>query len=97
MLIVELTFAPDPSPARLAARPAHREVLARLHAEGRLVAAGPWADDTGALLVFDADRPALDRIMEADPYYRTPGVTVAGVREWTPVVGPEPPRAGSTP
>src|SRR5262249_14737708 len=36
------------SSERLAARPAHRAVLARLHHEGLLVAAGPWADDMGA-------------------------------------------------
>ncbi|MES4907154.1 hypothetical protein [Streptomyces sp. NPDC000395] len=35
---------------------------------GELVAAGPWADDTGALLVFDVDRVRLDRILAADPH-----------------------------
>ncbi|MFG3259484.1 YciI family protein [Streptomyces sp. NPDC048172] len=85
MLILELAFSATPE--RLAARPAHRDVLARLHAEGKLLAAGPWADDSGALLVFTADRAALDRVMDDDPYYRTPGVEVLGVREWTPVVG----------
>jgi hypothetical protein len=50
-------------------------------------AAGPWADDSGALLVFDVERPELDRILDADPYHRMPGVEVVGVREWVPVVG----------
>jgi uncharacterized protein len=86
MLILELAFTA--SPERLAARPAHRSLLARLHEEGRLLAAGPWADDSGALLVFDVQRTELERILDADPYYRTPGVEVTGIREWAPVVGP---------
>ncbi|GAP51008.1 YciI family protein [Streptomyces azureus] len=89
MFAVELAFAP--APERLAARPAHRETLARLHADGHLAAAGPWADDTGALLLFTVDRARLDEILHEDPYYyRTPGVAVRSVREWTPVVGPAP-------
>ncbi|MEE6305558.1 YciI family protein [Plantactinospora veratri] len=86
MIVVELRFTGDPS-ARLAARPAHRELLARLHAEGGLLAAGPWADDSGALLIFDADEPAVREALDADPYYRAPGVSVVAVRPWTPVVG----------
>jgi len=86
MLTVELTFTA--SSERFAGRPAHRALLARLHEERVLVAAGPWANDTGALLIFDVERAELDRILAADPYYRTPGVTVLHVREWTPVVGP---------
>jgi uncharacterized protein len=86
MLIVELSFTGRPE--RLAARPAHRQCLARLHADGLLIGAGPWADDSGAVLIFDVDRPGLDAILEADPYYDTPGVRVHEVREWTPIVGP---------
>ncbi|WBB59025.1 YciI family protein [Streptomyces sp. WMMC500] len=86
MLVLELRFAA--TPARLDARPAHRDRLHRLHRDKTLLAAGPWADDSGALLVFDTTRDRLDAIMADDPYYRTPGVEVVGVREWTPVVGP---------
>jgi uncharacterized protein len=85
MLILELTFTATPE--RLAARPAHRAFLAGLHDDGRLLAAGPWEDDSGALLVLDVERSELDRILDADPYYRTPGVEVVALREWLPVVG----------
>lgn len=84
MIVVELAFGDDP--ARLAARPAHREMLARLKERGVLVMAGPWADDSGALLVFDAGRSEVDEIVARDPYYSTGGVTVVGLREWRPVV-----------
>ena len=87
MLIVELAFTA--SSERLAARPAHRAVLARLHHEGRLVAAGPWADDMGAMLIFDMQREELDRILDADPYYHVAGVEIVRIREWTPIVRPE--------
>ncbi|MGC4835852.1 YciI family protein [Micromonospora vinacea] len=85
MFVLELSFGDEPD--RLAARPAHRERLQALHQEGRLVMAGPFADDSGALLIFDVpDAEAFAAIVAADPYYRTPGVTIAGQREWSPIV-----------
>ncbi|MBA2478890.1 MAG: hypothetical protein H0V38_09840, partial [Sporichthyaceae bacterium] len=51
MFILELEF--DGDERRLAARPAHRDRLLALHASGRLVLAGPWEDDSGAVLVFN--------------------------------------------
>jgi uncharacterized protein YciI len=84
MYAVHLAFSDDIS--RLALRPAHRENLAGLAADGRLLGAGPWSDDSGALLVFVVDsRAELDAIMAADPYYSAPGVTVTSVEEWNPV------------
>lgn len=84
MIVLELAF--DDSPARLAARPAHRQRLGELHAAGVLVMAGPFADDSGALLVFAAGRSDVDRVVADDPYYAVDGVRVVGLREWTPVV-----------
>ncbi|MEU4397039.1 YciI family protein [Micromonospora orduensis] len=85
MFILELSFGAEPD--RLAARPAHRERLQALHREGRLAMAGPFSDDSGALLIFDVpDAEALAAIIAEDPYYRTPGVTVVSQREWSPVV-----------
>jgi uncharacterized protein YciI len=86
MWIVELSFIA--SSERLAARPAHRELLSSLREDGRLFAAGPWEDDRGALLIFDVERADLERIMAEDPYYRTIGVEVIRVREWIPFITP---------
>jgi uncharacterized protein len=83
MYVIELAF--DADERRLAARPAHRERLVRLHAEGLLVMAGPWDDDSGAMLVFRTDARGLRKILAADPYYSTPGVTVVGRRRWRPL------------
>lgn len=89
MIAVELVFTPTAE--RLSNRPAHRDVLQGLHDAGVVVAAGPWADDAGALLIFDADRSTVDAILTDDPYYTTPGVEVTSVRDWIPIVGPRNP------
>jgi uncharacterized protein YciI len=88
MICVELSFIDHP--ARLAARPAHRDRLRTLHEQGELLLAGPWEDDSGALLVFTVDRARLDQIMAEDPYFTTTGVEVVSLREWRPIVGTEP-------
>ena len=65
---------------------AHRERLAELAAQGQVLAAGPWSEDSGALLVFlTTSRAELDEILAGDPYYSAPGVEVVAVHEWNPV------------
>jgi hypothetical protein len=45
--------------------------------------AGPLADDSGAVIVFDVpDRAALNARLAADPHFATPEVAVTAVREW---------------
>lgn len=69
MWIVELAFTG--APERLAARPAHRDRLAALHRAGTVRMAGPFADDSGAVIVFDVDdRAAVDVLIADDPYFR---------------------------
>ena len=87
MYVLELAFDASAAEQRLAARPAHRERLAKLLAENQVRLAGPWADDSGALLLFDTDEDGMQEILAADPYYSTPGVSVAALREWNPVTG----------
>ncbi|MGW5051104.1 YciI family protein [Actinokineospora sp. NPDC004072] len=72
-----------------AVRPAHRDWLAGHVAAGRVVAAGPWADDTGGFFVVAGeDRAAIDALLAEDPY-TTGGVAAARVvREWKIVMGP---------
>jgi uncharacterized protein len=85
MYVVELSFTD--APQRLAARPAHRERLQSLHADGVVKMAGPYPDGSGALLVFDvADQAALDETLAADPYYTTEGVTIVRTRAWAPII-----------
>jgi uncharacterized protein YciI len=83
MWIVELAFTD--SAERLAERPAHRERLAALHADGIVRMAGPFAGDDGAMIIVDVpDRQGVDDLIAADPYFRAPGVTVSAIRDWVP-------------
>ena len=85
MYVLELAF--DDTPDRLAARPAHRERLQALHAAGQLMMAGPFADDSGALLIFHVtDAAQFKALVGEDPYYVTPGVTIVRQEEWAPIL-----------
>lgn len=67
---------PDGAAKRRAHRPAHLERMAALDAQGRVVLAGPLTDQTGSLIVIEADSPEeAQRIVQEDPY------TVHGVFE----------------
>lgn len=84
MYVVELAFTDDPR--RLEARPRHRKHLESLHEAGIVRSAGPFTDESGALLVFDvADEAELAAVMASDPYYRAPGVTVVRRQQWNPL------------
>jgi uncharacterized protein len=85
MVCIELAFANDPR--RLQARSVHRQRLAELHQRGVLAAAGPWDDDSVALLIFRLDEPGARAEVDADPYYTAPGVRIVSIRMWTPVAG----------
>ncbi|GAA1033111.1 hypothetical protein GCM10009557_33820 [Virgisporangium ochraceum] len=86
MWIVELAFTGTPE--RLAARPAHRDRLTALHRAGTVRMAGPLDDDSGAVILVDLDdRADVDALIADDPYYRTAGVTIVGIRCWRPFLG----------
>lgn len=87
MFMVEFVFGVNRD-ERLAVRPAHREYLAKLAAEGTMVAAGPWANETGAVVIYDvADREALDRLLAEDPYTSAGVIAETRIREWQPILG----------
>lgn len=84
MFALELAFTDDP--ARLDGRPAHREKQAALNSAGKLLATGPFTDESGALLVFLVDTAAeAQAIVDDDPYYTGPGVSVVSLRQWNAV------------
>lgn len=67
---------PDGAAKRHLHRPAHLEKMAALDAQGRVVLAGPLTDQTGSLIVIEADTAEeAQRIVQEDPY------TVHGVFE----------------
>ncbi|MDQ3547780.1 MAG: YciI family protein [Chloroflexota bacterium] len=51
------------------ARPRHREYLASLKEQGKLFASGPFEDDSGALIIYEADSVAdAEALIESDPF-----------------------------
>ena len=83
-----LTFANDEA-TRLATRPKHREYLSGLFQQGKIAASGPFVDDTGALLIYEAaDEVEARALIAADPY--TPAGVVADLqlKEWKQVLPP---------
>ena len=84
MFAVQLRFT-DPD-RRMQVRPAHREYLTLLREAGKLVAAGPFADETGALLVYEvADEAELREILAKDPYTAADVYEIAALNEWRPL------------
>ncbi len=68
------------------ARPAHRAYLVGLREQGKLAAAGPFSDDSGALIIYEAgSEEEARRLIEADPFH-TAGVFVqVQLRSWNQV------------
>lgn len=79
---VTITF--DDLTARDEVRPAHRAYLKSLLDEGKLVESGPFADDSGALLIYEADSQAeVESWLAEDPYATADGVLAETVvKEW---------------
>jgi uncharacterized protein len=78
----------DETDLRMETRPAHRDYLTALP---ELVAAGAWApgEPAGGLLVFRAaDKPAVQTIVDGDPYSKAGVVAKAEIHEWVPPLGP---------
>lgn len=83
--VVEIRYVLD----RFAAvRPRHREYLASLAEQGKVVVAGPLQDDTGGLVLYEAaDSAELQRLIDADPYHLEGVIAERTVREFRPVLG----------
>jgi uncharacterized protein YciI len=68
-------------------RPAHRGYMAQLNAEKKLWAAGPFADGTGALFIYEApDVHAAEAILHADPYFTGGVLASTQLTAWTPAL-----------
>jgi hypothetical protein len=64
----------------------HLEYLLALHKEGKVIMGGPYADETGGLVVLVADGiDEAERIIASDPAI-VAGVLKARVKAWNRVV-----------
>lgn len=69
MKIVNYATYIDSQERVAALRPAHREYMTQLLAEGRLVVGGPLTDGSGALFIYETESLATaEQIVAVDPY-----------------------------
>lgn len=67
-------------------RPTHRQYLTSLLDRGQLAIAGPFTDDSGSLIVYEAaSKEEAEALLQADPFNKN-GIFVKYVlRPWNPV------------
>ena len=89
LFAVTLKFTDDVE-RRLEVRPTHREYLKELLAQGKLHESGPFTDDSGALLIYDAaDVAEVQELLANDPYAPNGIVASASINEWNRVIARE--------
>jgi uncharacterized protein len=68
-------------------RPVHRQYLASLRDRGQLAVSGPFADGSGALIVYEAgSAEAAEALLKGDPFHAA-GVFVRWqMRPWNVVI-----------
>lgn len=88
MALFVLSYGYHDTPRRAERRGEHVAHLERLKNEGALVAAGPMVDQSGGMIIFNAeDEPAAQALVEQDPYTRLDVTKDRQLREWRVTVG----------
>ena len=78
-------YTPDASTIAQA-RPAHRQYLTGLRDEGKLVISGPFADDAGGLLVYEAENAEqVESLIREDPFAKHGVFLSWEIRPWNVV------------
>jgi uncharacterized protein len=70
-----------------ALRPVHRQYLTSLKEKGQLAASGPFTDDYGALIVYEAaTKEEAEKLLRGDPFCES-GIFVRWtIRPWNTVI-----------
>lgn len=77
---------PADATAVQAVRPAHREYLTTIKAEGKLFAAGPFPDGSGALIIYEVESlAAAEELIRADPFHQHGVFLSWTLHEWNQV------------
>ncbi len=81
-----IEYTPDKDKIQ-AARPAHRQYLTALKERGQLVASGPFTDDSGALIVYEAaTHQEAEGLLQGDPFHQNGVFLQWQLRPWNPVL-----------
>lgn len=81
-----IEYSPDQAKIQ-EVRPTHRQYLALLRERGQLAISGPFTDDSGALIVYEADSAEqAEKLLQGDPFHQN-GIFLRYVlRPWNPVI-----------
>jgi len=86
LFAVMLKFTDDLE-RRLQIRPSHREYLKTLLDSGALHESGPFVDDSGALVIYDAaDLAEVQELLANDPYAPNGIIEGVTINEWNRVI-----------
>jgi uncharacterized protein YciI len=70
-----------------AIRPAHRQYLTDLRQRGQLAASGPFTDDSGALIIYEAaSAEDAEKLLQGDPFHHNGIFLKYVLRPWNPVI-----------
>jgi uncharacterized protein YciI len=68
-------------------RPVHRQYLASLKDFGQLAASGPFTDDSGALIIYEANSAEeAEKTLRGDPFCKNGIFVKWQIRPWNPVI-----------
>jgi uncharacterized protein len=68
-------------------RPLHRQYLTSLKEKGQLAACGPFTDDSGALIVYEANsQEEAETLLKADPFNKNGVFLKYQLRPWNTVM-----------
>jgi uncharacterized protein YciI len=68
-------------------RPVHRQYLASLKQAGKLAASGPFTDDSGALIIYEApSREEAELLLRGDPFHQGGIFLTYQMRPWNAVI-----------
>lgn len=82
---VEYVYAPEAAELRDQHRPDHRSWLASQVDAGVVLASGPYADGSGALIIFSAaDEEELKSVLAQDPFARQGCIAGSRISAWNP-------------
>lgn len=71
-------------------RPSHREYLKGLLESGKLYKSGPFGDDSGAIIVYEAaDLAEVQELLANDPFAQNGIIEGATIKEWNIVMSRE--------
>lgn len=81
-----IEYAQDPAKIQ-AVRPVHRQYLASLKERGQLAVSGPFTDDSGALIVYEAgSADEAEQFLKGDPFHANGIFLRWQIRPWNPVL-----------